>query len=367
MAKAISSPVLPALHAIASLAATVDDPSVALRDILQLVKESIPSDSGCILLLNPDTGKLEIDTDFGLPPTGDRSFIPGQGIPGWVAFHAKPLLVPDTSLDTRYRALRRGVRSQLAAPLLSEDGLVLGVILLDRDTTAAFTEVEKESLAALGHEASGVLRRLWQVRHLQGKARQFETLIQIGHSLVSKLDQQELFDAFTRDARGMMQARACGLYLYDSSTQTVRVGSYISDAMPDVPAGDLPLDSCLIAAAIHSRRPVAYPNIQSPGFLDVADLPKEEGLKSLLATPVLYEGEVLGVLAVFTGTVHRFDNDEKRLCSALAGLGAVALLRAYCYRPELRLNSGNLRAKVRYCPLLTGLKRREEAKRAGKV
>ena len=331
MAKAVPSPVLPALHAVASLAATVDDPAIALREILAQIRGAIPCDSGCILLLNPDSGRLEIEADFGLPSEGDRSFIPGQGIPGWVAFHAKPLLVPDIAHEPRYRSLRRGVRAQLAAPLLSEDGLVLGVAMLDRDLAGTFTDAERDSLAALCHEASGVLRRLWQVRHLQGKARQFETLIQIGHSLVSKLDQQELFDAFTRDARGMMQARACCLYLYDSATETVRVGSYISDAVPDIPTGDLPLDSCLIAAAIHARRPVAYPNIRSPGFIDVSDLPREEGLLSLLATPVLYEGEVLGVLAIFTGTVHRFDNDEKRLCSALAGLGAVALQNVRLY------------------------------------
>ena len=44
-----------------------------------------------------------------------------------------------------------------------------------------------------------------------------------------------------------------------------------------------------------------------------------------------YEGEVLGVLVVFLDRVHRFDNDEKRLCQALASLGAVALQNARLY------------------------------------
>jgi signal transduction histidine kinase len=46
---------------------------------------------------------------------------------------------------------------------------------------------------------------------------------------------------------------------------------------------------------------------------------------------MIFEGEVLGVLAVFTDRVRRFDNDEKRLCSALASLGAVALQNARLY------------------------------------
>jgi signal transduction histidine kinase len=46
---------------------------------------------------------------------------------------------------------------------------------------------------------------------------------------------------------------------------------------------------------------------------------------------LLYEGEVLGVLAVFTERLHRFDNDEKRLLAALASLGAVALQNSRLY------------------------------------
>lgn len=40
---------------------------------------------------------------------------------------------------------------------------------------------------------------------------------------------------------------------------------------------------------------------------------------------------MLGVLAVFTDRIHRFDNDEKRLLAALASLGAVALQNSRLY------------------------------------
>ena len=54
-------------------------------------------------------------------------------------------------------------------------------------------------------------------------------------------------------------------------------------------------------------------------------MPHDPSLRSLLAAPVIYENEVIGVLAVFTDQIHRFNNDEKRLLAALASLGAVAL------------------------------------------
>lgn len=317
--------------AIASLASKADDPDRALEDILVIIAQALNAESGSIALLNPDSGKLEPETSFGVPPDDNLSLAPGQGIPGWVAWHGKPALVPDTSADLRYRANRAEVRCQMAAPLLAPGGQALGVITLDHARVSGFTPNDLDRLARLADEASRVMQRLWELGHLQGKARQLETLLATGQSLVSKLEQQALFDTLTRDTRHLMQARACALYLYSEETGTVRVASFDGQAAVPPPEGDLPIDSCLIGAAIHTRRAVAFVDIQSPEFLDLIDLPRDPALHSVLTTPVVYEGDVLGVLAIFLDRAHRFDNDEKRLCLALANLGAVALQNVLLY------------------------------------
>ena len=319
------------LLAIATLATRTDDPNFALEEILAIVTRALGADSGSIALLNPDSGKLEMESSVGPASTGDSSFSLGQGLPGWVAWHTKPLLAADTANEPRYRAVRPGVACQMAAPLLSREGQVLGVITLDRDAAGSYRPHDLTNLTRFADEAGRVMERLWHLAHLQDKARQLEGLITTGQSLVSNLDQQELFDTLTRDARSMMRSRACALYVYDAPAGVVRFASFTGAAFAPPPAGDLPLDSCLVSAAIQTRRPVAFANIQSPEYLDLADLPRDDQLRSVLATPLAYEGEVFGVLAVFTDHVHRFANDEKRLCSALASLGAVALQHARLY------------------------------------
>jgi signal transduction histidine kinase len=72
-------------------------------------------------------------------------------------------------------------------------------------------------------------------------------------------------------------------------------------------------------------------DVQAPENSELLDLPRDPALRSMLATPLLFDGEVLCVLAVFTDRVHRFANDEKRLCATLASLGAVALENARLY------------------------------------
>jgi signal transduction histidine kinase len=51
----------------------------------------------------------------------------------------------------------------------------------------------------------------------------------------------------------------------------------------------------------------------------------------VIAAPMIFEGEVLGVLIIFTDRVRIFDNDERRLCNALSSLGAVALQNSRLY------------------------------------
>jgi signal transduction histidine kinase len=323
--------VLPALYRLAALAAEVDDPQVALREMLNVFITTFQADAGSIALLSPDTGRLETEVQVGMPAAGDPSGLkPGHGITGWCVLNRRALLVPDVSIEPRYIAVRAAAQCEMAAPMQDGDSIV-GVIDLESDRVDSFTPADLAALELFARESARVMQRLWTLRHLRGKARQLESLISAGQSLVTKLEQQELFDTLTREARRMLPARACALYLHNAEAQTVRFASFTGVVIAPLPSGDLPLDSCLVAAAIHTRRAIAFADVQSPEFGELADLPHDRLLASVLATPMLFEGEVLGVLAVFTDRLHRFDNDEKRLCAALASLGAVALQNARLY------------------------------------
>ena len=320
------------LGRIASLGFQSEDPAFVLPRILGELLTHFEGSAGSISLLNPDHGRLEIETQIGLPADYREVVLRlGQGITGWVAFHSRAQLVPDVTRDARYVRVRSSTACEIAAPM-EDNGQVIGVICLDHDTIGHFTSGDLALLVRFTAEATAVVQRLWQLRHLKAKARQLETLITTGQSLVAKLEPQELFDSLTRDARLVLSARACALYLHDAETATLSFAALTtSAAVTAPPAGALPLDSCAFAAAVHTRRAITFTNIQTPDFRDLNDLPLDPALVSALATPLSYEGEVLGVLAVFTDRVHRFDNDEKRLLAALASLGAVALQNSRLY------------------------------------
>lgn len=323
------------LYQIAALASRADNAPAALHRILEITMQHFGASSGSVALLNPDSGRLEIEAQRGLPDDYREVVLRlGQGITGWVAFHGKPQLVADVSKDPRYVRIRPTVQAEMAAPM-EENGQVLGVINLDSDVPGGFDQTDLDLLIRFTAESTRVVQRLWQLQQLTGKARQLESLIAIGQSLVSKVEESDLFETISHDARQIMQARACGLYLFDGTRRELRLVALVN---PDArgrrrpgPEDPLPLDSSAVGAVIQTRKQLEFANVQSPEYLDVIDLPLDQRLRSMLATPLIFEGEVLGVLAVFTGEIHRFNNEEKRLCAALASLGAVALQNARLY------------------------------------
>lgn len=324
--------VLPALYRLSSLVGRADDPIIALREALDMLVAIFSADAGAIALLNPGSGRLETEVQLGMPAGHDPAGLKlGHGITGWCVLNSRAVLVPDVSKELRYIAVRPTAKCEMAAPMTDGD-VVIGVIDLESDRVDGFTAADLALLERLTLEATNVVLQLWRTRHLKAKARQLETLLTTGQTLVGKLETQELFATLTRDTRRMMQARVCAFYLNDAVQDTVRCVAL--DAAPEpvtAPSGEMPVGSCLLAGALHTKRAVEFTDIQTPGFQGLADLPIDPALRSALFTPLLYEGEVLGVLAVFLDRLHRFDDDEKRACSTLASLGAVALQNARLY------------------------------------
>ena len=325
----------PALYRLASLAGRDDDPRAVLADILAELCAVLGADAGSIALLNPDTNQLETEVQHGAPPTAGPRFAldPGYGITGWCVLNARALLIPEVANDPRYIAVRPATRCELAAPLRDGEN-VTGVIDLESDRVGGFDATDLALLEHLALEATRVIRQVWRTRALQAKARQLEALLTTGQSLVAQLEPEELFAALARAARRVLPSHTAAFFFHDAAHATIRLAALDTAGnfpAATTPAAEFPAAACLAAAALNTRRQVEFAHVQSPAYRSLPDLPADPALRSALLTPLLWEDEVLGVLAVYTARPHRFDNDERRVCATLASLGAVALQNARLY------------------------------------
>jgi len=84
-------------------------------------------------------------------------------------------------------------------------------------------------------------------------------------------------------------------------------------------------------SAIHRKKQVEVADLPFTVENDFIQIVQSEGLVSMLATPIIFNHEVIGLLNAYTTHQHRFNNDEKKVFATLAQLGAIAIQNARLY------------------------------------
>ncbi|MCC5835175.1 MAG: GAF domain-containing protein [Opitutales bacterium] len=324
---------LDALYRISQLTQKTENPKDALETIIDEMIRLIPSDSAAIELINPDTLKLEIEVSRGFPEGKNPPQLElGQGVTGWVALHGKPLIIPDVREDPRYVSIKKGIRSEMAVPLLGDDGHIIGAANIDSTEPDAFTEAHLKILSLLTQEASRVINRIWHIRQLKQKATHLETLITIGQSIVIKRDLDEILQTITKEALSIIQGALCALFLHDAVKGSLSLKAMTGLTEPFAYEEQLSLSDSAIGTAIRRHKMIEVNDLRRTEEHHFIPIIRKEGLVSMLACPIQYENEVIGVLNIYTNKSHRFNNEEKRLFETLASLGAAAIQNARLYK-----------------------------------
>jgi signal transduction histidine kinase len=324
--------VIDALYRISSLVAKTEDPHKALQSILGEIVNILQPTSASICLINPDSKRLEVEVSFGLPSDAVEFDLPmGRGITGWVALHGKPLLVPDVRLEPRYISVNPAIRSEMAVPM-EERGGVIGVVNVDSDRVKAFDGKDLKLLTLLTNEATKMVSRLWLIRQLRAKASQLEALVNMGQRIVSKETDREVLVSITEEAKNLTAAHICALLMLNPDRQSLRLHT-VSGPQGLIPYDeDLPLEDSSVGAAILRQKQVEVYDLAFTEEHHFTRLTRKEGLVSMLSSPIIFDGDAIGVLNAYTTVPHRFNNDEKKVFATLASLGAVAIQNARLYK-----------------------------------
>jgi len=254
----------------------------------------------------------------------------GEGITGWVARTGKPARVGDVTQDKRYVSIRRDVRSELAVPL-EVKGELRGVINVDSDRMNAFSADDQELLQELALQAAKVIHNTWLYEQLRLKVLLFESLSSVSQTINSTLNLDEALRVITREGCKLMRARMCSLMLLDESREwlDLRASYGAGDAYVNKPR--LSIHESLIGVVVRRMKPNQVTNVQSDTRYQNVELARREGLVSLLSVPLIFSGQSIGALNVYTAREYHFSNEETKILNALAELSAIAIEKARLY------------------------------------
>jgi signal transduction histidine kinase len=307
------------------------EPQEALQLIISEAVRLMRASSGSTVLINPTTGLLEIHAAHGLPAqAADLRLRVGEGITGWVAKNGKPARVGDVTKDPRYVLLRPEVRSELAVPL-EVQGQVRGVINVDSERLDAFTPADQELLESLAAQAEAVIQNTWRFEQLRLKARLFESLASVSQAINSALNLDDALNVITREASVLMHAKMCSLMLLDDTRQWLDLRASFGAGEAYLRKPRLAVEESLLGVVVRRKKPVQIAEVQTSTRYQNVEVAQREGLVALLSVPLVFAGQVIGTLSVYTGQPYSFSDEEVRTLSALAELSAIAIEKARLY------------------------------------
>jgi signal transduction histidine kinase len=319
------------LYQVSTVINSTLDPQQAVQLILREAVRVMRASSGSIALINPNNGMLEMHAAVGLSPNATEVKLRvGQGITGWVARTGKPARVGDVRKDPRYVMLKRDVRSELAVPLEVLDE-VRGVINVDSQNEDAFSENDQKLLEELAQRAARVIQNTWTFEQSRLKARLLETLVSVSRTINSALDVNEALQLITREACKLMDARTCSLLMLDETGEwlDLRASHGAGEAYLSKPR--LRMDESFMGVVVRRKKPMQLDNVQASSLYQNTNMARREGLVSLLSAPLVFGGQTIGTLNVYTGEPRSFSNEEINTLTALAELSAIALEKARLY------------------------------------
>jgi signal transduction histidine kinase len=173
---------------------------------LRLAAEAVGANRASVMLLNPQTERLEIRCSIGLPPEAILSTIGlGEGIAGWVAEHNQPFILHGPVTDPRFEGVDPTIDSSLCLPLAAESK-VTGVLNLTRQPGEPFTVVDLRLASSLADLASVAVEKALLYASLRERETRVARLLEAAMNAQETERRRiadEMHDGFLRGLTGL--------------------------------------------------------------------------------------------------------------------------------------------------------------------
>lgn len=137
------------------------------------------------------------------------------------------------------------------------------------------------------------------------------------------LDHQQVMDTIVRELPALLDIDAATIRLLDSSTNTFVMGAAHGLSMEYLSRSHIDTEETL--AMINSGYPVAKTEVDQDCHFSDRDLASQEGIKSVLTLPILFQDSVIGILRLLTRRKRIFTSEEISFSMALAEQVGIAI------------------------------------------
>lgn len=333
-------------------------------EIVDVLVEEVGAENCSLMLLDRKEGTLLLKAARGKRDSAARYFESdepetrfklGEGVAGWVAQNARPVLIPDTSQDERFKRAEAGgldIRSLLCIPLV-EGTQVWGVLNLSHSDINAFTEDNERILTIIAGQAGIALANLGLFKQLQDinealeetvAARTAEVRRQAGRIAVinriakvinSVIDPEQVLGVIVDEVRKLVVFDRAAIASLDETNGTLRVTTLDLEHGSRASVRDAALRDGLVARSLHEGRVLSFGPDEAAAMVEVIDVP---GLASGVVVPLLFQEKARGALILGSPRPDGFTPESRTMLGELAEHIAVAVEKSRLYHEVRKMN-----------------------------
>ncbi len=319
------------LHRISESVSSTLEQATVLKEIVEVVVEVTKADACLLYMISENKEELILRASKNPHPRliGRISIGLGEGITGWVAREKVPVVIPrNASDDARFKFYHRlpedRYQAFVSVPIMSK-GEIVGVINVQHKRSKRYSEESLALLLTIANQVGGAIANARLYDDMREKARRLETLSQVSETVASNRLIDDVLQLIVTMTAQLMNSKICSIMLVDQDSGELRIAATqsLSDAYRKKPP--LKVGQSMSGRAVQEQRSVYVPDVRAEGGYFYRDLAKQEGLHSLLSIPMLMKNNVIGVINVYTSTLHLFSKEETKTLEAIANQSAVAI------------------------------------------
>ena len=237
-------------------------------------------------------------------------------------FRGKTITITDARENPAYRKLAEseGIRSILCAPLKSRDRIIGSLWLFTREVRQ-FDQGEISYVTTLASQAGVVLSnaRMYQSMH---------TLFEVGRAITSRLNLQEVLQMIVEKAAQLMGGKGASILLISRQEESLEVSATYGLSERFLKKGPVYMGKSLKECLKHQ---MVVPDVSKSPDVQYPEHLAEEGIISILCTPLTVRERPIGTLRVYMIYPREFSSEELEMFQILSDFGGIAIENARLY------------------------------------
>lgn len=314
-----------------------------LNDILVSVQHYLGFNSGGVFLM--ENGHLRIMATIGFPEEKEKEFFkstyPAENKLFQEILKTKePLILSNAMEDERFEnyGFFDNIRGWMGVPLINE-GKVFGYTTFDSSIPGKFTEENSSLAQILINQASTAIIKAKLFDQTKTHLDRLKALHDIDQIISSSFDIYSSIGEYLKVVQEQLSVDAVSVLILDPDSNTLNTVNSIGFKTRALQYTRLLVGDGYAGKAAEERKPVFISNLSKDDkLLSRSKQLQSENFKSYYGVPLIFRGEVKGVLEIFHRSFLKFNSEWENFLNSIASQAAIAIENSLLFEETQKAN-----------------------------